>query len=234
MREDDIYAVVPAYNAESAVVQVITGLRSCGVPLHVVVVDDGSTDRTISALSEMDVTILKQPQNQGKGAALRRGFEFALSKNAAFVLTIDADGQHRPAEVWKLVEAVEQENLDIVIGCRRKNLRQMPLHRVLSNVITSKLISWRIGQVVEDSQSGFRLIRAEVLKGLTLGRSQFDLESEMLIKAGLRNFRIGSVTTETIYRVDGTKVTSYMNVKDVFRFISLYLGSLTWKRTNQS
>jgi glycosyltransferase involved in cell wall biosynthesis len=224
-----IYAVIPAYNASKTLKPVIQGLRTSGIITKIVVVNDGSTDNTQDLIKQLNVENIVHPQNLGKGAALKSGFRWANSKNADLILTIDADGQHNPCDVEKLLGKMSLENADIVIGSRRTDLKNMPFHRITSNLITSKLISWRIKQKVEDSQSGFRIIRTNVFKTVKLTANKYDLESELIIKAGLTNFKIVTVPVETIYK---KHLKSSVQFLDVFRFIALFLRSLMWKRMN--
>lgn len=234
MKKSRIYTIVPAYNAEGTIRKVVSGLLDCGLPMQIIVVDDGSRDNTFDACRQFDISILRHERNQGKGAALQTGFRHALNQGAEVLFTLDADGQHDPDDLLKLFDELNHQNLDIVIGSRMQNTKPMPFHRILSNVITSRLLSWRTGQWIEDSQSGLRLIRANVLKNITLKATKFELESELLIRAALQNFRIGTVGVHTIYHVNGAESRSYMDAMDVIRFISLYLKSLTWNRSNQT
>lgn len=227
MKNELIYAVIPAFNASETLKSVILSLRQCGMATRIIVVNDGSTDDTKETTKLLDIETIEHHKNLGKGAALRSGFQFAHKMKADLILTLDADGQHNPFEATKLLEGISAGNADIVIGSRIANLKDMPFHRILSNVITSKLISWRIKQTIEDSQSGFRLIRTDVTKKVMLTTKKFDLESELLIKAGLQNFKIASVPIATIYN---KKSKSKVGVMDIFRFIVLFVRSLAWKR----
>ena len=104
----------------------------------------------------------------------------------------------------------------------------MPLHRKLSNRITSRLISWRVNQRIVDSQNGFRLIRSHVLERVKLTCNRFELESELLLKAVLAGYKIGFVKTDAVY---AKNQASHIKIVDVFRFIRLYLKSFAWKRS---
>ena len=234
MKNSSIYTIVPSYNAEHTIQKVVSGLLDCGLPMQIIVVDDGSSDNTFDVCRQFDIRILRHERNKGKGAALRTGFRHALNEGAELLFTLDSDGQHDPGDLLKLYDELNRQNFDIVIGSRMQNTKPMPFHRILSNVITSRLLSWKTGQCIEDSQSGLRLIRANVLRNITLKATKFELESELLIKADLQNFRIGTVGVHTIYQVNGTESRSYVEAMDVIRFISLYLKSLTWNRANRN
>ncbi|MFQ5751991.1 MAG: glycosyltransferase family 2 protein [bacterium] len=225
MTNCNICAVIPAYNAAKTVKQVVNDLKECSKDIQIIVVNDGSTDTTESIVKDLDILYLEHKKNLGKGTALRSGFRRALSLAPRYILTLDADAQHNPKNLAKFVNKLEDDDLDFVIGSRMSDISGMPLHRILSNRITSKLISWRIGQNIVDSQSGFRLIRANVLRNMTLNSKRFELESELLIKAGLNGYKIGFANIETIYHKNQF---SSMKIIDIFRFVILYLKSFFW------
>lgn len=227
MKNEPVFVIIPAYNAERTISSVILDLHKCNFKTQIVVINDGSTDDTINKVTGLKIEILEHPENLGKGAALRTGFQWAQRRNANLILTLDADGQHNPFEAVKLMNKMSDQDADIVIGSRMSNLQKMPLHRILSNVITSKLITWRIKQNIEDSQSGFRLIRADVVNNIELTTNKFDLESEVIIKAGLSNYKIVSVPITTIYEKNSRSSVNFM---DVLRFIVLLLRSFSWRR----
>lgn len=227
MQHDNIYAVIPAYNAAKTLQSVIMELREVIPGIAIVVVDDGSSDATSQIAANLGVKWVQHHRNLGKGAALKRGFHEALSGKARLIFTLDADGQHNPREAIKLLDKIERENLDVVIGSRMTNLSVMPIPRIISNITTSKLISWRIKQNADDSQSGFRLYREETLKGMDVKTNHFDFESELLIKIGQSGFKVGSVAIETIYTSNGV---SSIRLIDIFRFTMVYLRSFFWQR----
>jgi glycosyltransferase involved in cell wall biosynthesis len=219
----DLYAIIPAYNSEKTIDKVISDLRAHLSAADIIVVDDGSSDSTSEIARALKTIVIAHKKNLGKGAALKSGFKKALSLGAKFVLTLDADGQHNPKDVNRFLSKYEETPFDIIIGSRMANIRDMPIHRILSNKITSQLISWRVGQRVPDSQCGFRLIKADVLKNLQLKTNRFDMESELILKASKKGHKIGFVNIDTIY---SNNSTSAMNlIKDTSRFIWVYIHS---------
>lgn len=225
MNDHEIYAVIPSYNAAKTIKQVVSELRRSLPKISIIVVNDGSLDGTAAIIKELDVIIIEHKNNFGKGVALRNGIRKALVLGGEFIFTIDSDYQHNPVECKNFLNKILRENLDLVIGSRMANLDQMPCYRRISNKITSKLISWRIKQTIADSQSGFRLYRAQVLQSIKLSSKQFEIESEMLIKAALEGFKIGMLNIETIYTYNQI---SYIKINDVFRFLRLYFQSFFW------
>jgi len=220
-----LYAVIPAYNVAETLPTVVAGLKDTIPEIEIIVVNDGSDDNTGQVIRELDIISIEHVDNRGKGAALKNGFRIALERGANILLTIDSDGQHQPAEARKLLDALYRYGLDFVIGNRMRNRKEMPLHRVLSNRLTSRLVSLRIGQTIEDSQCGYRAMRAELVRNIPLKTNHFDTESELLLKAASRGYKLGSVDVSTVYQ---SNLFSSIKVMDVFRFIKVYLRSLFW------
>lgn len=161
------------------------------------------------------INVLHHGENRGKGAALKTGFAEALKGGYTHVLTADADGQHPATYVPLFLDA--GHTYDLVIGSRRGEMGKMPLHRLLSNRITSTFISVMLGRRIEDSQSGFRLVRAEVLRAVKLKRDRYDMESELLVKAVWMGFSVGFVRVGVV-----PSGKSFIHpFRDVFRAITL-------------
>ncbi len=228
MSKKKIASVIPAFNASDTIEEVLEGLRMHLPDDKIIVVDDGSEIEFRQPVEALGATYLRHSGNQGKGAALWTGFQAALEQGGELILTLDADGQHDPADAPKLIAAMASGNYDVVIGSRMDNLQKMPAHRVLSNVMTSRLLSLRIGQKLDDSQSGFRLITREAISGVSPQCTRFDFESELLIKFGQAGYRIGFVPVQTKYPGDAD---SAMKLQDVFRFIRMYVNSYFWRKS---
>jgi glycosyltransferase involved in cell wall biosynthesis len=190
-----VVAIVPAHNEEQRIAAVISGARRF-VP--VVVVDDGSTDRTARIAEYTSATVLRQAPNQGKGAALRTGFRWALAQGHAAVVTLDADGQHDPSEIPRFLDAWRSGSPDLVIG--KRNFRTMPPVRRLANVLGTAALSWAVGQPIPDNQSGFRLLSARLMEAtLSSSEAGFEFEVEMIVTAMRRGWPIAWVPIRTIY-----------------------------------
>ncbi len=184
-------AVIAAYNEEQHVAEVVKGAARWAS--HVIVVDDGSSDATAARAREAGATVIRHEQNLGKGCAIRTGLARVLEEQCTHVLFLDADMQHDPAEIPKLVERAERGIGDFVLAEREFVKDAMPPARFYTNVIGSHILSWFIGMPVSDSQSGFRLIRRDWLRKVTLTGRGYEIETEMLIKlarAGARVERI--------------------------------------------
>lgn len=214
-----VCAVIPAYNPGPGLVPVVRGAaRQLGSPGQVLVVNDGSTDGSVESVRGLGVRVLEHERNQGKGVALRTGFAAALDIGADWVFTLDADGQHDPEEMSRFLAEAVTGRSDLLIGNRMADTGNMPWIRIFTNRFTSWVISLLAGQRIKDSQSGYRLISAPVLKAIELRFDRFDSESEILVKAAGAGFRIGEVPIRTIYGEERSTIRPF---RDTLRFIAL-------------
>jgi glycosyltransferase involved in cell wall biosynthesis len=212
--------LIPAFNAAQSLGSLLEKIPQNIGDGCIVVVDDGSTDDTSRIAADAGAVVIRHERNRGKGAALRSGFEYVLaSTRSDSVLTMDADLQHDPAEISKFLAAWETGCTDIVLGCRRFG-SGMPIHRILSNTISSSLVSARTGARIRDSQTGFRLIAREVLLSVELEADGYEAETEFLIKAAQKGFRISSVPIATIYGTAPSHMTHWKTTK---RFLQVLL-----------
>lgn len=190
-----IVALIPAYNAEAFVGDVIRQTRA-HVP--VLAINDGSTDATLAQLRASGAEVIDQQPNQGKGAALKRGFRAALEKGAAAVITLDADGQHDPSEIPLFVDRFRKTNADLIIG--ERDYSQMPFVRRMSNTIGRRAFSWAMGRRIGDNQSGYRLLSRRLMEAvLGSAESGYEFEMDMIVVCVKRGWRIEGVPVRTIY-----------------------------------
>ncbi|NJE61354.1 glycosyltransferase family 2 protein [Thermococcus sp. 21S7] len=214
-----ISVIIPAYNEAQRLPKVLE--RIPDFVDEVIVVDDGSSDGTYGvarAFSEKDgrIRAIRLEKNCGKGCAMRKGVEGASGDVIVF---IDADGQHKPEDIGKLVEPIIRGDADVVIGARKvEEAGKRPLHRRLSNIITTRLIRLKLRQYVYDTQSGFRAFRREFLPEIESDR--YEVETEMLLKAARMGARIREVPVSMIY--DPSREGRF-GPGDVFRFIRVLL-----------
>ena len=178
------------------------------IPLHdIIVVNDGSNDDTESVVRRSGCTLLSHAKNRGKGAALRSGFDFANEKLYDAVITMDADLQHQPKDIPRFIEEYSLYHQDVIVGNRLGDKKKMPLHRVLSNTITTFLVQARTGAAIADSQSGFRCIASGVLRKIRITTDGFEAETEFLIKAAANGCTFSSIPIETIYAGEKSSMT---------------------------
>jgi len=218
--------IVPCKNLENHVGNVVRAIDALGLGLDVLVVNDGSTDETTSTARTAGAAVVEHAVNMGKGVALKTGFDYALEHDYEAVITMDGDEQHDAATIPAFLKALESGEWDVVVGSRMSEVKDMPGIRIWTNQTTSRVISLLARQGIPDSQSGYRIIRTTVLKGMELITKRYDTESEILIRAGRRGFRIGSIPIESIY----TNGISHINpVVDTLRFLRLVWRSLFWR-----
>jgi glycosyltransferase involved in cell wall biosynthesis len=165
--------------------------------LAVVVVDDGSDDDTGEHARAAGAPVLRHVENRGKGAALRTGMQWARARGHDTIVCLDADGQHDPAEIPRLLAAAE--NAELVIGARERDPSRMPWTRRCTNGTSSYLITKICGRPIADSQSGFRVLRGRALDLLPDHYNRYDTESEWLIRIAREKLRIAEVPIKTIY-----------------------------------
>lgn len=216
-----VCAVIPARNAASTVGAVVRGLRTTLPGATVLVVDDGSSDETGARAREAGALVLRHTINQGKGAALQTGFDEAVRLGADAVLALDADGQHDPAWAPRLIAALAQA--DLVVGSRLQSRTGMPWVRRVTNDVTSWWVSRLARTLIEDSQSGYRAIRATVIRRVRPEARRFEYESEFLVAAARAGFRIAAAPIPTLYNAPGSHIRP---VHDTARFVRFVLRHL--------
>jgi glycosyltransferase involved in cell wall biosynthesis len=210
-----IHALIPGYNEAERIRAVIEAARAF---LPVVVVDDGSSDDTAAIAEAAGATVLRQVPNQGKGAALKRGFRWAIDNGADAVLMLDADGQHDPAEIPKFMHAHTTHQSDLIIGYR--NFSEMPFQRRLANTIGRASISWAMGEKILDNQSGYRLVSRRLMEAtLESTEAGFEFEVDMVVLCIKRGMRLDWVPIRTIYAGEGSHIKPWHHVKNFFRVV---------------
>ncbi len=208
-----ILALIPAYNESEHIGQVVRQARQV---LPVLVVDDGSTDDTVQAAQAAGAEVLRQSPNQGKGAALRAGFRWALERGFEAVVTLDGDGQHDPQEIQKFVQAFGAAPADLVIG--RRSFEQMPFSRRLANTTGRWLFTWAIGQPIADNQSGYRLLSRRLAESLLASQEQgFEFEVEMIATCVKKSFALQWVPIRTIYSGEASHIRPWAHVTNFVR-----------------
>ena len=215
MKSSEILALIPAYNEATRLAPVVTGALS---QLPVLVVDDGSTDNTAAVANSAGAAVLPQIPNQGKGAALRAGFQRAIDEGYGAVLTLDADGQHDPAEIPNFLQAYRADQADLIIGSR--DFDQMPLVRRLANSLGRRAFSWALGQYVPDNQSGYRLISRRLMEAmLASGEQGFEFEVEMIVVCVQQGFKLDWVPIRTIYAGESSHINPLQHTLNFLRVV---------------
>ena len=220
--------LIPAYNAELTLPMLIDQIRQLSLqPQNIFLVDDCSNDFTAKIAEKFKCLVTINLRNTGKGYTLRKGYELFLRESKApYLVCVDADLQHPVDKIPDFLKLIQMENVDIVIGNRDKSLKNMPLSRVISNRITSFIISIMTGKKILDSQCGFRAIKREVLENIKLKENGFQMESEFIFRANDLNYKIQFVNIPTIY---GGQTSYIHHFKDTVKFIKLIIRELLGK-----
>lgn len=219
----EVFVAIPAFNAGKTLRRVLQEVYLHIPKERVIVIDDGSSDDTADCAEQCGAVLEKHQSNRGKGAALKTAFARALHDDRAqAVITLDADGQHAPAEISKFVRAFDQSEVDLIIGARSFSIGKMPWLRAMSNTMTSKLLSWKTNQKIRDSQSGYRLYSRRLLQSLKLKTNGYETESEIILQAARSRMKISFVPIATIYNGEASHISG---IRDITRFIRLYLSN---------
>lgn len=225
---NDIAVLIPAYNAASSLQNLLKRVNIY-VPLdRIVVVDDGSIDNTGLICREHRIVYLFHPQNMGKGASLSTGFNYLLEQNVNWIITMDADGQHSPDDLSKFIEVVQNyPDIGICIGTREMRLGIMPFERILSNRITSAILSILCKNKIEDSQSGYRIYSSELLKKIEIEYKRFEMETEIIMKAIFLGFPVTFIKIKTLYFKGSSHISHFI---DTIRWIRAVKKILSKRR----
>jgi glycosyltransferase involved in cell wall biosynthesis len=212
-----IAAVIPAYNEEKHISDVVRRTRQ--KLDDVLVVDDGSQDTTAERAREAGAEVIVHEQNRGKGETIKTGLRHWLDRQFDFVIILDADGQHRPEEIDRFIAAaLSVDEPKLILGSRMNDVSSMPRVRLIVNRWMSERISALCGQEIPDTQCGFRMLHRQLIPEVLGGTARFDYETEMLIMASRKGFRIDSVPISTVY---SDEVSSIHPVRDTIRFFKL-------------
>ena len=194
-----VAVVIPAYQVAATIPDIVVRIRRAVPGATVYVVDDGSSDGTGAAGREQGAVVLVHRRNYGKGAALRTGIARALSDGARVIVTIDADGQHAPEDIPRLVAPVERGDADLVLGARARG-PTMPLGRRCTNWLSAALASRVGGVTVPDAQTGFRAIARPLAEAIRPAEHGYDFETAFLLATLVQGLRVRSVPVPTIYQ----------------------------------
>ena len=220
MRINNVWAVIPAYNEEKNIVDIIKKTKR--YVNEVIVVDDGSRDKTKEIAEKSGAIVLKHIVNLGKGAALKTGCDSAFKKGAKFIIALDADAQHNPDDIPRFIEKLKK--YEIVFSYRRTS-GKMPMVLRFGNWFISNIVRTLYNVSLNDTQCGFRAFSKEAYKKIRWSASDYSMESEMISKAGKQKLKYVQIPIQTIYS-DKYKGTTIIDG------IKIVLNMLWWKLFN--
>ncbi len=212
--------LIPAFNEGKHIKHLLKSIRS-STTIDINVFDDGSGDDTYIIAKKYADNVYRHKSNCGKGKTLLDGIR-KMKGHYEYAILMDADGQHRPKDIKSFTENDYRE-YDIIIGERDMNLNNMPFDRYFTNRLTTLVTSIFAKTKTYDSQSGFRMIKIESILNIPIKTYKFQMESEMLIKAGIMQMKIGKAKVKTIY---GDEISKIDPIKDTLRFIKMTLEVL--------
>lgn len=219
-----VYIVIPVYNHDEHLRTLIVDLRNTGFS-HIIVVDDGSERNIYENISDLDIHFIRHKLNLGQGAALQTGFEFAKSRNAPFVVSFDADGQHSVADLKPLLEPVWSGKADISLGSRFLSDSETPAgrKRVLQ---VARLVNYLLTNIkLSDAHNGLRAMNNAALTKLRITENRMAHATEILIEAKKHQLRIAEVPV-TIYYTDYSRKNGQSSWNSIRILLDLILYKL--------
>ena len=217
--------VVPVFNEADTVGQVVRGALGYA---PVLVVDDGSRDESAEIARRAGADVRRHPRRLGKAAAIRTGIDAARARGASIVVTLDGDGQHRPADLGRVLDAARAMPRTIVIGGRLGDPDDLPLARLNAIRVAGFFVNWACGLSLQDTQSGFRAYPVALFDEIRLRRGGFVLETEVLVTGVTRGWRVHEVPIAALPRTrqrsrfrpisDGIAIGGYIAARVVTRW----------------
>lgn len=222
--------VMPAYNEEKTIAQSIKDVRKNFRNAEIIVVDDGSKDRTGEIALKEGAVVLTHIVNRGLGASLETGITSAVQKNVDIIVTFDADLQHTSMDVKNLIEPIIKKEAHAVIGSRFLNsehLKEMPFSKRIGNRFLTGLTNFLSGTSITDSQSGLRVISRKAAEEIKILCDRYEVSSEIIHELSGRGFKIKEIPIKAIYheKEKGTNVMSGIHI-----FAGMLLKKIGFKR----
>jgi len=225
-----IAIVIPAYNEEKTIQTILSAIKKTGLDSNIIVVDDGSEDKTYELALEEGAFVLRHLINRGVGAAIVTGIMAALRTDAEIIVTFDADLQHDPKDIMTLINPIINDEADVTIGSRfllKVSHKEMPFRKVIGNKILNFFTSLIAGRKITDSQSGLRAFNRAILENLNIVCDRYAISSELIVELSKSDLRMIEVPIKARYPETkrGTTVFSGIDI-----FLDLLLKKIRLKR----
>ena len=224
--------IIPCRNEARFIAPLLGEVRAL-LP-HVIVVNDASTDGSAEQAASASAEVISHQVTQGKGAALRTGWNRARERGFAWALCMDGDGQHAAADIPKFLECAGRSGASLVVGNRMNEANKIPLLRRMVNRWMSRKLSALAGHELPDSQCGYRLLRLAALDRVQLRSTQFEIESEQLIAFVAAGEPVEFVPVQVIYRAERSKIHPLRDTLRWFRWRRQWLASSARRHSGES
>jgi glycosyltransferase involved in cell wall biosynthesis len=213
--------VIPTYNNEKTLEKVVQEVL--GITGDVIVVNDGSTDSTVEILGKFkDLKVVTYPRNQGKGYALKKGFELAIKEGYRYAITLDSDGQHYANDIPAFIQKSLEQPDSLIVGSRRLPKEKMRQGSSFANRFSNFWFKFIAGITLPDTQSGFRLYPLSKLKDIHFYTRKYEFELEVLVRSAWRGIPVTSIPISVFYPSLEERISHYRPVKDFVRISLLY------------
>ncbi len=220
-----IIVIIPAYNEEASILKVITDIKLIVPYAKIVVIDDGSTDNSAGTALQAGAVVISHPFNLGYGAALQTGYKYALRKGYDIVVQLDGDGQHDPHNIPDVLQPIQDNSADVVIGSRflGKDVYKIPFLRKTGMRIFSFIASVIMKQPVTDSTSGYQALNRNVFTFYSDRRYPVDFpDADVLIMLKRSGFRIKEVPVT----MHGSHKSMHSGLKPLYYIFKMILSIL--------
>jgi len=213
--------IIPAFNESKYISSILCSVIN--FVDNIVLIDDGSTDKTAEIAKQVSdkICVLRHRINLGKGAALKTGCLAALKLEADIIITMDADGQHKPEDIPRFTKEIQENDVDIVFGSRKIG-EGMPYMMRVGNKFLSVIVNLLFRVYISDTQSGFRAFKANVFDKIKWNSHNYSVETEMIVNAGKNKLKYSEIIIDTIYH-DKYKGTT------IFDGLRIFFNLLIWK-----
>lgn len=213
--KNNIVVIIPAYNPDEKIYEILKDLKT-NEYTKIIVINDGSKSTEIFEKIEEDVTIITHEKNEGKGQALKTGFQYVLDNfnDIIGVITVDADGQHLIQDINKIYKKIVKDTDSVILGSRNLKDKNVPFRSKIGNLTFSKILEKRTKIKITDTQTGLRAIPIQYLKDfINIKGKRFEYETNMILTCLKNNIKIIEENIESVY-IDNNKSSNYKIIKD--------------------
>ncbi len=221
--KENTIILIPVYNSSLQLDRLLKLLIEEDYKKNILCIDDGSSDNSLSIIEKNQINYISYSVNKGKGYALKKGFNYAIENAYKYALTLDSDLQHDPERIKYFIQTQNQTNADLVLGFRRFNFVNMPFARVLSNYITSFIVSSFCRKTILDSQSGYRLYNLAFFNADEIKSYRYQMETEILFNYINKRAVISHVEIPVIYKDENSNIS---HLRDIKNFVNVVLKEI--------